>query len=68
MISSPSAAPGGRGRTRIQIRQEKGERGKRGNHGGDGRLSGLPVSSLSCPSSGGADLPDWELLGLFVVM
>ena len=34
---------GGRGRTRIQIRQEKGERGKRGNHGGDGRLSGLPA-------------------------
>ena len=33
---------GGRSRTRIQIRQEKGERGKRGNHGGDGRLSGLP--------------------------
>ena len=82
MISSPSAAPGGRSRrTRIQIRQEKGERGKRANHGGDGRLSVWPASlasSLSCPSSaltlvecsplGGADLPDWELLGIFVVM
>ena len=47
MISSPSATPGGRSRTRIQIRQEKGERGKRGNHGGDGRLSALPPLPLS---------------------
>ena len=38
---------GGRGRTRIQIRQEKGERGKRGNHGGDGRLSVWPASLAS---------------------